>query len=58
MYSLSLEVYDENSKKKRSATKKWSVANFITEDGHVLNELVLSKIKKLHDSLSDDRKDK
>ncbi|XP_077296318.1 signal peptidase complex subunit Spase25 [Arctopsyche grandis] len=57
-YELVLNMYDPKTKMHREATFSKSVANFIDNDGYVVNQVVENDVIKLWNSLSSEKKDK
>ncbi|BES88580.1 signal peptidase [Nesidiocoris tenuis] len=57
-YNLTLSVTNGKTGHVRSGTLVRSVANFIDENGYILNDLVEPEVTKLHASLVSDKKDK
>lgn len=58
MYSISIEVQDAPGKMWREASFSRSVANFFDENGVLVSDVFEKEVRKLHDSLSKDRKRK
>lgn len=55
-YSLTLSVKDSKNVREVSTTK--SCANFIDVDGFVCQDLITTELKRLYNSLSNEKKDK
>ncbi|XP_044736002.1 probable signal peptidase complex subunit 2 [Chrysoperla carnea] len=57
-YNLIINVTDKKTKSFRAASFTKSVANFIDQNGVVLNDLIENEITKIHNSVLSEKKDK
>ncbi|VEN61851.1 unnamed protein product [Callosobruchus maculatus] len=58
IYNLVLVVVDGKTNKRREASSKKSIGNFIDVNGSVVSELIDAEVTKLHNSLLNERKEK